>query len=130
MALYQRQPAPAQPFEAPICPHKATIANNDPLVRSMTSPTVLQQVSTPVPVSPPPRYLSVKKMALFYGDIITEGALRHSIWQAEAYEKVPKSGLKSNGFLAVIVRPPGQRKVLLDRVEFEKWLTSQQRNAR
>ena len=130
MTRNKRQLAPEKSLETLMCPCKATIANNDPLVRSMTSPTVLQQVSTPVPVSPPPRYLSVKKMALFYGDIITEGALRHSIWQAEAYEKVPKSGLKSNGFLSVIVRPPGQRKVLLDRVEFEKWLTSQQRNAR
>ena len=80
--------------------------------------------------APTARYLPIKKMALAYSDFVSEGALRHLVWQAEAYEKAPKSGLKSNGFLAVIVRPPGQRKVLLDRVEFEKWLTSQQRNAR
>lgn len=73
------------------------------------------------------RYLPVKKMAQIYSDVVSEGALRHLIWMAEAYEKAPKEGLKSNGFLAVIVRPPGQRKVLLDRVEFEKWLTSQRR---
>jgi len=72
------------------------------------------------------RYLPVKKMAQVYSDVVSEGALRHLIWQAEAYEKDPKEGLKSNGFLSVIVRPPGQRKVLLDRVEFEKWLTSRQ----
>ena len=130
MALYQRQPAPAQPFEAPICPHKATIANNDTPVRSVISPTALQQTTTPELFYPPPRYFAVKKLALVFSDFITEGALRHLIWQAEAYEKVPKSGLKSNGFLSVIVRPPGQRKVLLDRVEFEKWLTSQHRDAR
>ena len=130
MTRNQLQLAPEKSLEAVTCPCNAVIANNYSPVRSVTSPTALQQASTPLLLSPPPRYLSVKKMALFYGDIITEGALRHSIWQAEAYEKVPKSGLKSNGFLAVIVRPPGQRKVLLDRVEFEKWLTSQQRNAR
>ena len=90
------------------------------------------QAQSPEQIETPPtsRYLPIKKMALAYSDFVSEGALRHLVWQAEAYEKAPKSGLKSNGFLAVIVRPPGQRKVLLDRVEFEKWLTSQQRNAR
>jgi hypothetical protein len=90
------------------------------------------QAKTPeqIETAPTSRYLPIKKMALAYSDFVSEGALRHLVWQAEAYEKAPKSGLKSNGFLAVIVRPPGQRKVLLDRVEFEKWLTSQQRNAR
>ena len=130
MTRNQRQLAPERSLGTLMCPCKATNAYNDTLVRSMTSPTALQPAATPVPVSSPPRYLSVKKMALFYSYIHTEVALRHSIWQAEAYEKVPKSGLKSNGILSVIVRPPAQRKVLLDRVEFEKWLTSQQRNAR
>lgn len=73
------------------------------------------------------RILPVKAMAQRYSDVVSEGALRHLIWQAEAYEKDPKSGLKSNGFLSVIVRPPGQRKVLLDCVAFEQWLTSQRR---
>ncbi|NDE05789.1 MAG: hypothetical protein EBZ89_00140 [Chloroflexi bacterium] len=76
------------------------------------------------------RILPVKTLAKLYGDFISEGALRALIWSAEAYEKDPKPGLRSNGFLPVIVRPPNQRKVLLDRVEFEKWLTSQQRTAR
>lgn len=83
--------------------------------------------SEPASVAPVAgRYLPVKKMAQVYSDVVSEGALRHLIWMAEAYEKDPKEGLKSNGFLAVIVRPPGQRKVLLDRIEFEKWLTSRQ----
>ena len=72
----------------------------------------------------------IERLAKLYGDFISEGALRALIWSAEAYEKDPKPGLRSNGFLPVIVRPPHQRKVLLDRVEFEKWLTSQQRTAR
>lgn len=70
------------------------------------------------------RYMSIKALALHYREIITESALRHLVWQAEAYAKDPKPGLASNGFLSVIVRPPGQRKVLLDRTEFERWLTS------
>jgi hypothetical protein len=76
------------------------------------------------PASEAPRWLTIRALALRYKDIITEAALRHLVWQAEAYAKHPKAGLKSNGFLPVIVRPPGQRKVLLDCVEFEKWLTS------
>lgn len=76
------------------------------------------------------RIVPVKTLAKLYGDFISEGALRALIWSAEAYEKDPKPGLRSNGFLPVIVRPPNQRKVLLDRVEFEKWLTSQQRTTR
>ena len=92
-------------------------------------------ISTPSPATSEPahdtrepvaRYLTVKGLARAYRDAITEPALRHLIWLAEAYAKHPKNGLTSNGFLQVIVRPPHQRKVLLDRIEFEKWLTSRQ----
>lgn len=76
------------------------------------------------------RWMSVRNMAYHYQKVISEQALRSLIWEAEAYGKNPKSGLKSNGFLPVIVRPPNQRKVLLDRFEFEKWLTSRQRTDR
>ncbi len=78
------------------------------------------------PISPQSRYVTIKKMARLYEDVVSEASLRNMVWMAEAYAKHPKSGLKSNGFLPVIVRPPNQRKVLLDRVEFEKWLTSRQ----
>lgn len=77
----------------------------------------------------PKRWASVSKTAQLYPDVISEQALRSLIWQAEAYEKAPKEGLRSNGFLPVIVRPPNQRKVLIDLVEFEKWLTSRQRQS-
>ena len=77
----------------------------------------------------PLRWASVSKTAQLYSEVISEQALRSLIWQAEAYEKAPKEGLKSNGFLPVIVRPPNQRKVLIDLVEFEKWLTSRQRQS-
>ena len=77
----------------------------------------------------PLRWASVSKTAQLYSEVISEQALRSLIWLAEAYEKAPKEGLKSNGFLPVIVRPPNQRKVLIDLVEFEKWLTSRQRQS-
>ena len=73
-----------------------------------------------------PRWLTVNRMAAEYKEVITEAALRHLIWNAEAYARFPRAGLTSNGFLPVIVRPPFQRKVLLDRVAFEKWLTTNQ----
>lgn len=73
-----------------------------------------------------PRWLTVTRMAAEYKEVITEAALRHLIWNAEAHARFPRAGLSSNGFLPVIVRPPFQRKVLLDRVAFEKWLTTNQ----
>ncbi len=73
-----------------------------------------------------PRWLSVSRMAEEYSEVTTEAALRHLIWNAEAYERFPRADLPCNGFLRVIVRPPFQRKVLLDRVAFEKWLTTNQ----
>jgi hypothetical protein len=73
-----------------------------------------------------PRWLSVSRMAAEYSEVTTEAALRHLIWNAEAHARFPRAGLPSNGFLPVIVRPPFQRKVLLDRVAFEKWLTTNQ----
>ena len=56
----------------------------------------------------------------------TEKSFRHHVAQAEAYAKHPKSGLRSNGFLPCIVRPAGQRKVLIDADAFEQWLSSNQ----
>lgn len=73
---------------------------------------------------PNQRWKTVKGLAKQYDGIVSEPALRNLIWMAEAYAKHPKSGLKSNGFLPVIVRPPNQRKVLLDCIEFERWLTT------
>lgn len=73
------------------------------------------------------RWMSIRALAAEYPEAITESALRHLVWQAEAQAKNPKAGLKANGFLPVIVRPPGQRKVLLDRAEWEKWLTSRRK---
>lgn len=91
-------------------------------------PNSVQHPQATVQNSPLPsgRWLSVKALANLYPEVASEASLRALIWEAEAYAKHPKSGLKSNGFQPVIVRPPNQRKVLLDRVEFENWLTSRQ----
>ena len=70
------------------------------------------------------RFGTVKQVAQAYSDITTEGALRHLIWQAESYARNPKASLKSNGFLPVIHRPGGGRKILLEWNAYERWLTS------
>ncbi|MGF6611870.1 hypothetical protein OKW45_006792 [Paraburkholderia sp. WSM4175] len=69
------------------------------------------------------RWLTIKTTAQRYP--YTEGALRHLVFQAEQYAKHPKSGLKSNGFLACIVRPQGARRVLIDAEQLERWLQGQ-----
>jgi hypothetical protein len=75
--------------------------------------------TAPVPLEDR-RWLTVKQTAQRYP--YSEGALRHLIWEAEAYAKHPKSGLKSNGFLNCIIRPEGVRRVLIDAEKFELWL--------
>ncbi|WP_141715734.1 hypothetical protein [Burkholderia ubonensis] len=69
------------------------------------------------------RWLTIKQTAQRYP--YSEGALRHLIWEAEAYAKYPKSGLKSNGFISCVVRPQGTRRVLIDAEQFERWLQGQ-----
>lgn len=66
---------------------------------------------------------TVKQFAQAYSNITTEGALRHLIWQAESYARNPKASLRSNGFLPVIHRPGGGRKILLSWEAYEHWLT-------
>ncbi|WP_157977944.1 hypothetical protein [Paraburkholderia kururiensis] len=69
------------------------------------------------------RWLTIKQTAQRYP--YSEGAIRHLVFQAEQYAKHPKSGLKSNGFLACVVRPHGTRRVLIDAAQFEHWLQGQ-----
>ncbi|MEW6341819.1 MAG: hypothetical protein RXR20_13760 [Paraburkholderia sp.] len=66
------------------------------------------------------KVLTVKEVAARYP--YSESALRHLIFDAEAYIKHPKEGLKSNGFADCIRRPPRQRKVLIDVEQFEAWM--------
>ena len=67
------------------------------------------------------RWLSVKQTAARY-PCFSENALRNLIFSAEAYARCPKAGLRSNGFLECIVRPAGQRKIIIDTIKFEAWL--------
>lgn len=79
---------------------------------------------TLTPLTPSSCYATVKQLAAEYKDIFTEGALRNLIWHAEAHARNPKPGARSNGFLNVIHRPGGARKVLLHRVAFAQWLSN------
>jgi hypothetical protein len=75
--------------------------------------------------SPGLNCLPVKEIARLYGQAgFSEAALRNLIARAEANADHPELGGAAAGFLEVIVRPPGQRKVLLDRVAFDRWLAS------
>ena len=67
------------------------------------------------------RWLTVKQTAARY-PCFSENALRNLIFSAEAYARSPKAGLRSNGFLDCIVRPAGQRKIIIDTIKFEAWL--------
>ena len=66
----------------------------------------------------------------------TEGAIRHMIFQAEAYVRVKKRPSKESstkkkphvpdGFLDVIVRIPNKRRVFLDEKKFAAWMAQSQ----
>lgn len=66
----------------------------------------------------------------------TEGAIRHMIFQAEAYVRVKKRPSKASstkkkpyvpdGFLDVIVRIPNKRRVFLDEKKFAAWMSQSQ----
>ena len=69
------------------------------------------------------KWLTFKQASLRY-PAFSEKSLRHYQAQAEAYQRHPKAGLKSNGFIKCLIRPAGQRKILIDAEKFEEWLRS------
>ena len=69
------------------------------------------------------KWLTIAQAAIRF-PTYSEKAYRHLVAQAEAYAKHPKSGLRSNGFLPCVVRPAGQRKILINAERFEEWLQS------
>ena len=86
----------------------------------------LHTLNVPKVESPPleqRRWLTVKETSARF-PCFSEKSLRHLIAQAEAYAKYPKAGLRSNGMIDCIVRPAGQRKIVIDATRFEAWLTS------
>lgn len=69
------------------------------------------------------RWLTVKETSARF-PCFSEKSLRHLVAQAEAYAKFPKASLRSNGMIDWIVRPAGQRKIIIDATKFEAWLAS------
>ena len=69
------------------------------------------------------KWLTIAQASMRY-PAFSEKSLRHLQAQAEAYQRHPKAGLKSNGFINCIIRPAGQRKILIDAEKFEEWLRS------
>lgn len=69
------------------------------------------------------KWLTIAQASLRYPGF-SEKSLRHLQAQAEAYQRYPKAGLKSNGFINCLVRPAGQRKILINAEKFEAWLES------
>jgi hypothetical protein len=67
------------------------------------------------------KWLTVRQTHLRFRTY-SEKALRHLVTQAEAYQKYPKAGLRSNGLIDCILRPAGARKILIDAEKFEQWL--------
>jgi hypothetical protein len=69
------------------------------------------------------KWLTIAQAALRY-PAFTEKALRHLQSSAESYARYPKAGLRSNGFLDCVIRPAGQRKIIIDASRFETWLAA------
>lgn len=69
------------------------------------------------------KWLTIAQASMRY-PAFSEKSLRHLQAQAEAYQRHPKAGLKSNGFINCLIRPAGQRKILIDAEKFEEWLRS------
>ena len=70
------------------------------------------------------KFLTVAQTAQRY-PAYSEKAIRHLIAQAESYYRYPKTRLRSNnGFIACILRPAGQRKIIIEAEKFEQWLRS------
>jgi hypothetical protein len=69
------------------------------------------------------KFLTIAQTALRY-QTYSEKALRHLQAQAEAYQRYPKAGLRSNGFINCIIRPAGKRKIIIDAEKFELWMAS------
>jgi hypothetical protein len=72
----------------------------------------------------PMECLPVKEMAQLYYPAFSEAIFRNLIVRAEATAKHPELAGSAAGFIDVIVRFKGQRKVLLDRLAFDRWLAS------
>jgi hypothetical protein len=73
------------------------------------------------PIVPNMSFLTVKQTAERF-PIFTEAAIRDLIFQAEGYAKYPDSRKRSSGFLKVIIRIPGQRRILICEQALIDWI--------
>jgi hypothetical protein len=73
------------------------------------------------PIAPNMSFLTVKQTAERF-PIFTEAAIRDLIFQAEGYAKYPDSRKRSSGFLKVIIRIPGQRRILICEQALIDWI--------
>ena len=69
------------------------------------------------------KFLTIAQTALRY-QVHTEKALYHLQAQAEAYQRYPKAGLRSTGFIECLFRPDGKRKILINAAKYEQWLVA------
>ncbi|MFZ6656552.1 hypothetical protein [Undibacterium sp. TJN19] len=78
--------------------------------------------------APNTTFLTVKQTAQRF-PIFTEAAIRDLIFKAEGQAKYPDASKHLNGFLKVIFRVPGQRRVLLCEPALIEWLRSGQQTS-
>lgn len=90
--------------------------------RSRRNSKKLKATVEPVPLEKL-KFLTIAQTAVRY-PAYSEKALRHVQAQAEAYQRYPKAGLRSNGFINCIIRPAGKRKIIIDAEKFELWMAS------
>ena len=106
---------------------KASLRDNIGSDSVIATPKRRRQTLIAPKIESPPleqrRWLTVKETSARF-PCFSEKSLRHLIAQAEAYAKYPKAGLRSNGMIDCIVRPAGQRKIVIDATKFEAWLAS------
>ena len=81
-----------------------------------------------IPGGPNTTFLTVKQTAQRF-PIFTEAAIRFMIFKAEGQAKYPDANERSNGFLKVISRIPGQRRVLICESALIEWLRSGQQTS-
>jgi hypothetical protein len=93
-----------------------------PVVRVDSTPCVIPSMTCALP-PPASVFLTVRQTAQRF-PAFTEAALRSLIFNAK--QEPVLNGVRSKGFDDVIVRVPGQRKVLISEQRLIEWLSSNQ----
>jgi hypothetical protein len=109
-------PAPASPKVAQDTP--TTQKQSESKKRYRKAPAAEQ----PVPLDQL-KFLTVRQASLRF-PAFSEKAIRHIIMQACAYKNYPKAGLRSNGFAECVLRPGNGKRILIDAMRMEAWITA------